>query len=52
MARVGVSERTSVAVAQGEGLVVFGDAARHLFDGEGEGDFCHRFYVFWIIISI
>ena len=52
MARVGVGERTAVAVAQGEGLVVFGDAARHLLDGESEGNFCHRFYVFWIIISI
>ena len=52
MARVGVGERTAVAIAQGEGLVVFGDAARHLLDGESEGDFCHIVFVFWIIISI
>lgn len=46
MARVGVGERTAVAVAQAESLVVFGDAARHLLDGESKGDFGHKFTCF------
>ena len=41
-ARVGVSERATIAIANGKGVVVFGNASRHRLDGERESNFTHK----------
>ena len=41
-ARVGVSERAPIAIANGKGVVVFGNASRHRLDGERESNFTHK----------
>ena len=41
-ARVGVSERATIAIAHGKSVVVFRNASRHRLNGEREGDFTHK----------
>ena len=41
-ARVGVSERAPIAIANGKGFVCFGDASCHRLDGERESNFTHK----------
>ena len=48
-ARVGVSERAPIAIANGKGFVCFGDASYHRLDGERESNFTHKKFVFWTI---
>ena len=41
-ARVGVSERAPIAIANGKGFFCFGDASCHRLDGERESNFTHK----------